>query len=200
MSLLRDEIKHLDYFEWTIRTIPSYRHNLGIIPRLFSDVRRKREGKKQQNSYSCPFCREEKSITTIKEIWKCHTKKHFFGESQLLGTFRPEADVTPWKVIRISETRNPGSKIFATSILSESMAQAKEIFACKIRNPGLWSPEIQNPADDLNPESKFHWQGIRNEVPRKKAWNPKSKTVSDYLTWGETLRVIPHQQTTTLLK
>lgn len=71
----------------------------------------------------------------------------------------------------------------------------KEIFACKIRNPGLWSPEIQNHANDWNLESKFHWQGIQDKVPENKAWNPNFKTVSDYFTWGEILRVIPHEKT-----
>ena len=58
----------------------------------------------------------------------------------------------------------------------------REIFACGIWNPaiGFWNSAlgIQNPANDWNPESKFHWQGI---------WNPESKAVLDYLTsWDET--------------
>ena len=42
---------------------------------------------------------------------------------------------------------------------------------------------IRNPANDWNPESKFHWQGIRN--PETTAWSPVSTTSLDYLTWGK---------------
>ena len=35
---------------------------------------------------------------------------------------------------------------------------------------------IRNPTNDWDPESKFHWQRIRN---------PESKTVSDSFKWGE---------------
>ena len=42
---------------------------------------------------------------------------------------------------------------------------------------------IRNPASDWNPESKFHWQGIRN--PETTAWSPVSTTSPDYLTWGK---------------
>ena len=56
-----------------------------------------------------------------------------------------------------------------------------EIFACGIRNPGLWNPEyrIRNPTIDWNPESKFHWQKI--EI----TWNPESKAVVDSLSWAK---------------
>ena len=44
-----------------------------------------------------------------------------------------------------------------------------EIFASRIWNPGILSGEIwnsaqgiQNPTNDWNPESKFHWQTIRD--------------------------------------
>ena len=33
---------------------------------------------------------------------------------------------------------------------------------------------IQNPTDDWNPESKFHWQRLESSI-----WNPESKTVLD---------------------
>ena len=78
-----------------------------------------------------------------------------------------------------------------------------KIFACEIRNPenfscGIWNPGIflveseilgfgvRNKAQLIrtlvmigirNP-LKFHWQKIRN---------PESKTVLDYLTWGDTI-------------
>ena len=42
---------------------------------------------------------------------------------------------------------------------------------------------IRNPASDWNPESKFHWQWIRN--PETTAWSPVSTTSLDYLTWGK---------------
>ena len=32
-------------------------------------------------------------------------------------------------------------------------------FSCTI-----WNPRFQNPANDCNPESKFHWLGVRNPV------------------------------------
>ena len=42
-----------------------------------------------------------------------------------------------------------------------------EIFACGIRNSRFWNAaqRIQNPTNDLNPESKFSWQRFRNLVP-----------------------------------
>ena len=42
---------------------------------------------------------------------------------------------------------------------------------------------IRNPANDWNPESKFHWQGIRN--PETTAWSQVPKTALVYLTWGK---------------
>ena len=61
-----------------------------------------------------------------------------------------------------------------------------------IQNPGLWNPEYSW----RNPES--HWRlESRIQVPLTKnlesstwnlestAWNPESKTVLDFLTWGE---------------
>lgn len=56
-------------------------------------------------------------------------------------------------------------------------------FSCGIWNPGLWSPEKSSTNRTLvmivisNPP-KFHWQKIRNL---------ESKTVLDYLTWGDTI-------------
>ena len=42
----------------------------------------------------------------------------------------------------------------------------RNIFACGIENPGLWDPEYssRNPANDWNPESKFHLQRLRNQL------------------------------------
>ena len=43
---------------------------------------------------------------------------------------------------------------------------------------------IKNPANDWNPQSKFHWKGIQN---------PESRTVVDYLGWGEMLTKNNHK-------
>ena len=64
------------------------------------------------------------------------------------------------------------------------------------RNLGLWNPffsswresEISH-GNDKNPESKFHWQVIWNPIFLEsgihlRAWNPESKSVFYYLTWG----------------
>ena len=53
----------------------------------------------------------------------------------------------------------------------------------KIRNP---VPGTRNPYKDLNPESKFHWHRLESSTwnPGSTAWNPESKTVLDFLTWG----------------
>ena len=42
----------------------------------------------------------------------------------------------------------------------------RNIFARGIENPGLWDPEYssRNPANDWNPESKFHLQRLRNQL------------------------------------
>ena len=44
---------------------------------------------------------------------------------------------------------------------------------------------IRNPTNDWNPESRFQWQRLesRTRNPESTAWNPKSKTVLDSVTW-----------------
>ena len=65
------------------------------------------------------------------------------------------------------------------SVFSGGIKERKEVLECRptqenldfasgVRNPGLW-----NPYNDWNPESKFHWQGIRNPVSRIP--NPESR-------------------------
>ena len=47
---------------------------------------------------------------------------------------------------------------------------------------------IRNPTNDWNPETNFHWQRLESSTwnSESTAWNPESKTVLDFLTWGET--------------
>ena len=65
-----------------------------------------------------------------------------------------------------------------------------EILGFGLRNT---AQGIQNPTNDWNPESKFHWQILESSIwniirnPESTAWNPEFKTVLDFLTWGETL-------------
>ena len=84
----------------------------------------------------------------------------------------------------------------------ESGFRTPEISACGIRNAGNFSCRIRNrglchlehgfrspdPTNNWNPESKFHWQRIRNPVPGVR--NPRCgiqnpKTVLYSLSWGE---------------
>ena len=69
----------------------------------------------------------------------------------------------------------------------------RNIFACGIENPGLWDPEYssRNPANDWNPESKFHLQRLRNQLfgirnPWRGIQNPR-------LSWIPTEEKIFHQ-------
>ena len=62
----------------------------------------------------------------------------------------------------------------------------REIFACEIRNPGPWNLEYscRNPESGIqDPLSKDGESSNLN--PESTARNPKSKTVLDFLTWGE---------------
>ena len=56
---------------------------------------------------------------------------------------------------------------------------------------GIWNTAqgIRNPIYDWNPESKFHSQSPESSTcnPESTAWNPKSKTVLDSLTWDKKL-------------
>ena len=60
--------------------------------------------------------------------------------------------------------------------------ESEKRFACGICNP---AQDIRNPANDRNPESKFHWQRDPESItrnPESTEWNPESKTVLDSLT------------------
>ena len=46
-----------------------------------------------------------------------------------------------------------------------------------------YSSRNPNPTKDLNPESKFIWQWLRNQEPA--AWDPESKIVLDSIIGGD---------------
>ena len=84
--------------------------------------------------------------------------------------------ITPCKVIRIPEPGkfclwNPNSTV-------EFVLVELEILDLGIRNS---AQEIGNPANDWNPESKFHWQGIGNSIPG--IWNPQRAIQNPRLSW-----------------
>ena len=52
----------------------------------------------------------------------------------------------------------------------------------EVFTPGIWAPELWNPEfSSRNPESKFHWQVIRNPVP--KIWNLHDGIQNPGLSW-----------------
>ena len=67
--------------------------------------------------------------------------------------------------------------INVSSHVIERWSRFRKRFACGIQNPGLWNPESRY--NDWKPESKFHWQGIRNpspgiQNPSPGIWNPSA--------------------------
>ena len=61
----------------------------------------------------------------------------------------------------------------------------KENFACRTRNHGLWNSEYSL----RNPESHKKC-GIRDAISSDIDWNPESKTVLTFFTWGEYINVL----------
>ena len=112
-----------------------------------------------------------------------------------LATIVDGREIAPYKVIR-----NPESGI-------------QVILVCGIRNPRLWNPESTSwdpeSNHNCNPESRLlgmesgtHGCGIRNSQtwnPESTTWNPESKTLLDYLTWGEG-RSTPHHYDSNMKK
>ena len=64
----------------------------------------------------------------------------------------------------------------------------KENFACRIRNHGLWNSEYSL----RNPGCNFLWHRLKSSIwnPQFTAWNPESKTVLTFFTWGEYINVL----------
>ena len=60
-----------------------------------------------------------------------------------------------------------------------------------LKSSHVWNPE------SMDVESGIHRHGIRNPQtwnPESTAWNPESKTLLDYLTWGELLKGHCHDE------
>ena len=76
--------------------------------------------------------------------------------------YQPYRYIAPCKVIWIPQS---GRSLLAESKITGNIClwnPQSGILGFKIRNP---AQEIQNPANDWNPEYKFCWQGIWNSVP-----------------------------------
>ena len=76
--------------------------------------------------------------------------------------YQPYRYIAPCKVIWIPQS---GGSLLVESKITGNIClwnPQSGILGFKIRNP---AHEIQNPANDWNPEYKFCWQGIWNSVP-----------------------------------
>ena len=90
-------------------------------------------------------------------------------------------NVAPCKIIRNLESRKhlPVRSGF------------QKIFDCGIRNPTLWNPQSSSRNTKSWKRLFRIWNPLRWNLesstwdPESTSWNPESKTVMDYLTWGE---------------
>ena len=126
------------------------------IQRLFREPQRTKEHiKNSSNRYFV-----EKLVNLSQILCSKPFSAWYLNENSPSKDKTFKVHITPCKVIRIPESGkfclwNPNSTV-------EFVLVELEILDLGIRNS---AQEIRNPANDWNPESKFHWQGIRNSIP-----------------------------------
>ena len=102
----------------------------------------------------------EKLVNLSQILWSKPFSAWYLHENSPSKDKAFKVHITPCKVIRFPESGkfclwNPNSTV-------EFVLVELEILDLGIRNS---AQEVRNPANDWNPESKFHWQGIWNSIP-----------------------------------
>ena len=91
---------------------------------------------------------------------------------------------------KASVFRNPRNFCSSNPKYRKVLLLDSGIVCIEIRKTAQW---IWIPSNDCNPGSKLHWQSPESStgIPESGAtWNPESKPVLDFLTWGEFLMLV----------
>ena len=109
-----------------------------------------------------------------------HRKVFFTPKSKIRAHFH---DAREYSVIQ-SQLRKYKQTVWLFRPGIRGLFVESGILGFGTRNPAQGFRDLAN---NWNPETKSYWQRIRNPCS---TWTPESKTVLDYLTWGEVLKVV----------